>query len=43
MILVSGDTGDFYERLAEEERALAFIPKTKLSADALLEALQPEA
>ena len=42
VILVSADTGQFYERLAEEESALAFIPKTKLSADALLEALQQE-
>ena len=40
VILVSGHTERNYERLAREEGALAFIPKTGLSLDALRQALQ---
>lgn len=39
-ILVSAYEERVYERLAKDEGALAFIPKTKLSLDALRRALQ---
>jgi two-component system response regulator YesN len=42
-ILVSAHEERVYERLAREEGALAFIPKAKLSLDALRQALQGEA
>ncbi len=41
-ILVSAHEDRAYERLAREEGALAFIPKTKLSLDALCQTLQGE-
>ena len=43
VILVSGYTDRAYERLAIEAGALAFIPKTRLSPEALHHALQGEA
>ena len=43
VIMVSGDEQREYERLASAEGALAFIPKTKLSLDALCRALKGEA
>jgi two-component system response regulator YesN len=42
-ILVSAHEGHVYERLAREEGALAFIPKVKLSLEALRQALRGEA
>jgi YesN/AraC family two-component response regulator len=42
-ILVSAYEERVYERLAKEEGALAFIPKAKLSLDALRQALKGEA
>ena len=39
-ILISAHTERAYERLAEEANALAFIPKSKLSLDALLALLE---
>ena len=42
-ILVSAHEERVYERLAREEGALAFIPKAKLSLDALRQALKGEA
>ena len=42
VILVSSHTEREYERLAREEGALAFIPKTRLSLDALRQALKGE-
>jgi two-component system response regulator YesN len=39
-ILVSAYEEHVYERLARDEGALAFIPKTKLSLDALRQALK---
>lgn len=42
-ILVSAHEGYVYERLAREEGALAFIPKVKLSLEALRQALREEA
>jgi YesN/AraC family two-component response regulator len=41
-ILVSAYEERVYERLAREEGALAFIPKARLSLDALREALKGE-
>ncbi|MEE9400470.1 MAG: response regulator transcription factor [Dehalococcoidia bacterium] len=41
-ILVSAREERVYERLAMEEGALAFIPKIRLSLDALRQALQGE-
>jgi two-component system response regulator YesN len=41
-ILISAQQDRVYEKLASEEGALAFIPKTKLSLDALRQALQGE-
>lgn len=41
-ILVSAHEDRVYERLAREEGALAFIPKAKLSLDALRQALRGE-
>jgi YesN/AraC family two-component response regulator len=41
-ILVSAQQDRVYERLATEEGALAFIPKTKVSLAALRQALQGE-
>lgn len=41
-ILISAHTDRAYERLAEEADALAFIPKSKVSLDALMEHLEPE-
>ena len=41
-ILVSGYEERVYERLAMSEGALAFIPKARLSLDALRQALGPE-
>jgi len=41
-ILVSAQQERVYEKLANEEGALAFIPKIKLSLDALRQALQGE-
>jgi two-component system response regulator YesN len=41
-ILVSAQQERVYEKLANEEGALAFIPKMKLSLDALRRALQGE-
>jgi len=41
-ILVSAHEERVYERLAREEGALAFIPKAKLSLDALRQALKGE-
>lgn len=41
-ILISAQQDRVYEKLASEEGALAFIPKTKLSLDALRRALQGE-
>jgi two-component system response regulator YesN len=41
-ILVSAYEERVYERLAREEGALAFIPKTRLSLDALRQALKGE-
>jgi two-component system response regulator YesN len=41
-ILVSAQQERVYEKLANEEGALAFIPKMKLSLDALRQALQGE-
>jgi two-component system response regulator YesN len=42
-ILVSAHEERVYERLAREEGALAFIPKARLSLDALRRALKGEA
>lgn len=42
VILISTYTGDIYEKMAREEGAIAFIPKSKLSLDALLQALPGE-
>ena len=42
VIVISGHTSQGYEKLARDEGALAFIPKTKLSLDALSQALQGE-
>lgn len=42
VILVSGHTERWYERSAKAEGALAFIPKSKLSLEGLLQALQGE-
>ena len=42
-ILVSAHEERVYEKLAREEGALAFIPKAKLSLDALRQALKGEA
>jgi YesN/AraC family two-component response regulator len=42
-ILVSAYEERVYERLAKEEGALAFIPKARLSLDALRQALKGEA
>jgi len=42
-ILVSAYEERVYERLAREEGALAFIPKARLSLDALRQALKGEA
>ena len=42
-ILVSAYEEHVYERLARDEGALAFIPKTKLSLDALRQALKGNA
>src|SRR5512137_2833627 len=42
-ILVSAHEERVYERLAREEGALAFIPKARLSLDALRQALKGEA
>jgi two-component system, response regulator YesN len=39
-ILVSAYEENVYERLARDEGALAFIPKTRLSLDALRQALK---
>ena len=39
-ILISAHVERVYERLASEQGALAFIPKTRLSLDALRQALQ---
>jgi YesN/AraC family two-component response regulator len=41
-ILVSAHEDRVYERLAKEEGALAFIPKSRLSLDALRQALKEE-
>jgi YesN/AraC family two-component response regulator len=41
-ILVSAYEEHVYERLAKEEGALAFIPKSKLSLDVLRQALRGE-
>ncbi len=41
-IIVSAQQERVYEKLANEEGALAFIPKMKLSLDALRQALQGE-
>ena len=41
-ILVSAHTDRAYERLAEEADALAFIPKSRVSLDALMEHLERE-
>jgi two-component system response regulator YesN len=41
-ILVSAYEEHVYERLAKEEGALAFIPKSKLSLDVLRQALKGE-
>ena len=40
VIMVSGQTEKGYERLAKEEGALAFIPKSDLSLDSLFRALK---
>lgn len=40
VIIVSAQAGRGYEQVAREEGAVAFIPKVKLSLDALREALQ---
>ena len=40
VIMVSGQTEKGYERLAKEEGALAFIPKSNLSLDSLFRALK---
>jgi len=42
VILISAYEERIYEKLAREDGALAFIPKTKLSVDTLLQALQEE-
>jgi YesN/AraC family two-component response regulator len=42
-ILTSGNTDPGYLSLAEQEGAIAFIPKTRLSAHSILEALKLEA
>lgn len=42
VILISAYEERIYEKLAREDGALAFIPKTKLSVDTLLRALQEE-
>ncbi len=42
VIVVSANTGKGYERLAREEGAAAFIPKAKLSLEALSQVLQGE-
>ena len=42
VIIVSGHTGKGYERLAKEEGAAAFIPKAKLSVEALSLVLRAE-
>lgn len=43
VILISAYKEPIYERLAREEGTVALIPKSKLSLDALLQALQEEA
>ena len=40
VIMVSGQSEKEYERLAREEGALAFIPKTNLSLESLFQALK---
>ncbi len=42
LILISAHEERIYEKLAREEGALAFIPKSKLSLDTLRHALQEE-
>jgi len=42
VIVISAHEEQIYEKLAREEGALAFIPKSKLSIDALLQALREE-
>ncbi|MDP6455090.1 MAG: response regulator transcription factor [SAR202 cluster bacterium] len=42
-ILTSGNTDPGYLSLAEEEGAIGFIPKTQLSAESILQALESEA
>lgn len=42
VILISTSEERIYEKLAREDGALAFIPKSKLSLDTLLQALQEE-
>ena len=42
VIVVSASTGKGYERLAREEGAAAFIPKARLSLEALSQVLQGE-
>jgi YesN/AraC family two-component response regulator len=42
VIVISGHTWQGYEKLARDEGALAFIPKAKLSLDALSQALRGE-
>lgn len=42
VILISAYEERIYEELAREDGALAFIPKSKLSIDALLQALREE-
>jgi YesN/AraC family two-component response regulator len=42
VILFSSHTEPLYEKLARKEGALAFIPKSKLSLDALQQALRKE-
>lgn len=43
VMLVSSHTERVYERLARDEGAMAFIPKTKLSLDSLRQALKEAA
>ena len=42
VILISAYKERIYEKLAREDGALTFIPKSKLSRDTLLQALQEE-
>lgn len=42
VILISAYKGHVYEMLAKEDGALAFIPKSKLSLDTLLQPLQSD-